>query len=135
MDMLKSKYISISKYMSDLKKLGDMVRKERPHCVVGIKRSGLFPAVFISHALGIPMFINTEVKSIPVKYKRILFVDTTIDTGKTLRGAMSRLLDGDHKIFTAVLYRSQRAPEVDFCIATVNAICTFFYEKGYKDNG
>jgi hypoxanthine phosphoribosyltransferase len=60
--------------------------------VVGIKRSGLFPAVVLSHRLKLPFFTATEAKYFP--YPRLaspLIVDTVAWTGETIRRCQHRL--------------------------------------------
>jgi hypothetical protein len=63
-----------------------------PDSVVGMKRSGLFPAVFLSEQLRLPMLVNTELDSYPYpRLCRPLVVDTTAWTGSSLRRACARL--------------------------------------------
>jgi hypothetical protein len=60
--------------------------------VVGIKRSGLFPAVVLSHSLKLPFFTATEAKHFP--YPRLqwpLVLDTVAWTGETIRRCQYRL--------------------------------------------
>jgi len=63
-----------------------------PDSVIGMKRSGLFPAVFLSEQLRLPMLVNTELDSYPYpRLCRPLLVDTTAWTGSSLRRAVARL--------------------------------------------
>lgn len=64
----------------------------RPDSIVGIKRSGLFPAVVLSHRMELPFFTGTEAKQFP--YPRLqwpLIVDTVAWTGETIRRCQNRL--------------------------------------------
>lgn len=64
----------------------------KPDAVVGIKRSGLFPAVYLSHVFKLPMFTDGEAKVFPYpKFQFPLLVDATVWTGKSLRRAAARL--------------------------------------------
>jgi hypothetical protein len=63
-----------------------------PDSIVGIKRSGLFPAVVLSHKLALPFFTATEAKYFP--YPRLqwpLIIDTVAWTGETIRRCQHRL--------------------------------------------
>lgn len=63
-----------------------------PDSVVGVKRSGLFPAVFLSHQLELPLFTGAEAKSFPFPRLRLpLLTDTTAWTGESLRRIAARL--------------------------------------------
>jgi hypoxanthine phosphoribosyltransferase len=87
-------FVTRERYFALLDALRDATRalEPAPDCVVGIKRSGLFPAVYLSQQCDLPMFINTELASFP--YPRLsapLVVDTTAWTGATIRRAIARL--------------------------------------------
>jgi orotate phosphoribosyltransferase len=65
---------------------------QAPDSVVGMKRSGLFPAVYLSEQLRLPMFANTELSGFPFpRLSRPLLVDTTAWTGGSLRRTIARL--------------------------------------------
>jgi hypoxanthine phosphoribosyltransferase len=68
------------------------VLEPRPDSIVGIKRSGLFPAVVLSHRLELPFFTGTEAKLFPhPRLQWPLIVDTVAWTGETLRRCQNRL--------------------------------------------
>lgn len=54
---------------------------ERFDAIIGIPRGGLIPAVFLSHALKVPMVTNLDTVH---SGQKILIVDEICDTGKTL---------------------------------------------------
>src|ERR1051325_11498899 len=63
-----------------------------PDSIVGIARSGLFPAVVLSHRLAVPFLTAAEARSFP--WPRLgwpLIVDTVAWTGETLRRCQHRL--------------------------------------------
>jgi hypothetical protein len=87
-------YVTPERYIDLLYELLDVARgfDPLPDSVVGRKRSGLFPAVFLSHQLSVPMFCGTEAKVFPYpKFLRPLVVDTTAWSGLTMRRILSRL--------------------------------------------
>ena len=66
----------------------------RPDCVVGVIRSGLFPAVFLSHQLKLPFFCASDVGNIPVgRLHTPLICDTSCWSGGTVRRLQTRLLE------------------------------------------
>ncbi len=87
-------HIPIDRYKELLAALHHSARqlKPAPDCVIGIKRSGLMPAVYISHQMKLPMLIDAETKSFPShKFKVPLIVDTTSWNGASLRRIYIRL--------------------------------------------
>lgn len=63
-----------------------------PDSVVGIKRSGLFPAVVLSHRLELPCFTAAEAKHFPwPRLQWPLVLDTVAWTGETIRRCQHRL--------------------------------------------
>jgi orotate phosphoribosyltransferase len=87
-------YVSEVRYFEALQALVAAVRalEPRPDSVVGIKRSGLFPAVVISHQLKLPMFTDGEAKVYPYpKFQLPVVVDTTVWSGASARRVQARL--------------------------------------------
>lgn len=87
-------FVSRERYFELLDRLRERARAldPPPDCVVGVKRSGLFPAVYLSQQLELPMFINTELANFPYpRLARPLVVDTSAWTGESLRRSLARL--------------------------------------------
>jgi len=76
-------HVTWADYGEHLRDLADSVRKSNKHykCVVGILRGGYPVAVYLSHALDIPLVPDTD--SIECKMSDILFCDDIVDTGVT----------------------------------------------------
>jgi orotate phosphoribosyltransferase len=111
-----------------------------PGTIVGIKRSGLMPAVYLSEKLKLPMLVDSELKrreAVPAT--PVLVVDTTYWTGKSLRKTVARLrrlgiADGD--ICTLVAYQRRDAqPKLENhrALALVDTIPVFWYHHSYPD--
>jgi hypothetical protein len=87
-------HIDRGRYWLLLRELLDAARG-LPHpidSVVGIRRSGLFPAVYLSHQLSLPMFCDTEVRGMPVERLHLpLIVDSVVWTGRSVRRTLRRL--------------------------------------------
>ena len=82
---------------------------------MGIKRSGLFPAVFLSQQLDVAMFAGTEAPSFPYPRLRLpLIVDTCAWSGGSLRRTVRKLeKTGVTQVSTLVMYaRDNPFPEV-----------------------
>lgn len=87
-------YVSVAHYVELLSGLLDATRalEPAPDSVVGIIRSGLFPAVFLSQQLDLPMFPGNEIRGFPCpRLSRPLVVDTVVWSGATMRRALRRL--------------------------------------------
>ena len=92
------------------------VMKPRPDCVVGVIRSGLFPAVYLSHQLKLPFFCASDVDNIPLdRLSRPLLCDTSCWSGATVRRLQGRLLArGCTSVPVLSMYvRNFPRPEVD----------------------
>lgn len=103
-----------------------------PDCVIGMKRSGLFPAVYLSHQLHIPMLVDSETKSFPAaKFKYPLIVDTTCWNGRSLRVVHNRLVKaGVNEVRSLVMYaRSDPRPNIEgmMQLMQVTQIPRFWY--------
>lgn len=87
-------FVTPERYCAMLARLGKAVAglATAPDSVVGIKRSGLFPAVYLSHVFQLPMFTDGEAKAFPYpRFQYPLIVDATAWTGKSLRRTTLRL--------------------------------------------
>ncbi len=111
-------YVSEQTYLDLLAKL--LIAAEQlnpqPDCVIGMKRSGLFPAVYLSHQLHIPMLVDSETKNFPTgKFKLPLIVDTTCWNGRSLRVVQNRLVKaGMSDVRSLVMFaRSDPHPNIE----------------------
>ncbi|MBI3726030.1 hypothetical protein HY251_19040 [bacterium] len=124
------KLVRESDYVSALRELASRIGPSRADCVVGIKRSGLFPAVFLSHALTLPMFADGEIDAIPPSLGRVLLVDAVVRTGRSIDKVKRRLVRAGHSVQVAVLYKENASSyEVDFFLEAYPALVHFFYER------
>lgn len=104
-----------------------------PQCVIGMKRSGLFPAVFLSHQLELPMLVESEIKGLkPGRFDCALLVDTTAWKGNSLRKAALKLeRAGCSTVHTLVMYARRdpppSAPGLHF-LHQADSIPRFWYE-------
>ncbi|HZU95914.1 MAG TPA: phosphoribosyltransferase family protein, partial [Planctomycetota bacterium] len=96
----------------------------------GIKRSGFFPAVYLSHQLGLPMFADAETSQIPERMGHVLLVDAVVNTGKTMERVKRRLLRAGKTVTTAVLYKENSSSYgVDRFLEVHTDLVHFFYER------
>jgi hypoxanthine phosphoribosyltransferase len=110
-----------------------------PDSVVGIQRSGLFPAVFLSQQLNLPMFVASEFESFP--YPRLhapLVVDTVAWSGGTMRRVLRRLeRKGVADPRALVMYtRAEPFPDVPgiLFLHRVRGIPEFWYDEPLGDD-
>lgn len=73
-------------------------------CIVCIKRSGFILGAFLSNKLDKPLFTQSEINSIPSKFRRVLLVDDKIQTGKTFNKTYNKLIGEGFKVKTACLF-------------------------------
>jgi hypoxanthine phosphoribosyltransferase len=124
------RYVRAPEYHAALERLAKKLEPVEVDCVLGIKRSGLFPAVFLSHRLGLPMFVDAEAGAIPKKHGRVLVVDAVVNSGRTLERLRRRLLRSGKAVVTAVLYKeNQTSYPVDHFLETHEDLVHFFYER------
>src|SRR3954470_17427449 len=111
------KYVREPEYHDALRRLAALLEPSPWDAVVGLKRSGLFPAVFLSHRLRLAMYADSEAASLPAKFERVLLVDAVVNTGKSIARAKRALLVAGKTVTTAVLYKeNDSAYPVDFFI-------------------
>ena len=110
----------------------------RPDYLVGVGRGGLVPAVYLSHATGVPM-VSCDQSSGAIDLvdatlgrlaqwaaagRRLLFVDDINDSGRTiaqLRGALSGAGAPDDRFRFATLIDNERSAErVDYRARTID---------------
>ena len=132
--VLPENYVSEQAYLDLLAKLATVAHKliPPPDCVIGMKRSGLFPAVYLSHQLHVPMLVDSETKNFPVgKFQLPLIVDTTCWNGRSLRVVYNRLVKaGVGEVRSLVMYaRTDPQPNIEglMHLQTVELIPRFWY--------
>jgi len=133
-------FVSPERYHAALLSLGDLVAGLHPFpdCIVGIKRSGLFPAVYLSHRFKLPMFTDSEVKSLPMdRFSRPLIADTTVWSGKSARrtqGRLARCGVADPRV-AAMFVRDDPFPEIDglHYVELTDRIMHFWYDEEAED--
>jgi len=127
--------VPVAEYMKLLAEMKERLARETFDCIVGIRRSGLIVAVYLSYQLGLPFFTDGDIESIPASFPRVLLVDTCAWKGKTLRKAMLRLSKlGGKSVTPAVLYRSSFIdPKIDGLIwlRETDLIKRFWYEPSF----
>ncbi len=124
------RYVRAPEYLSALERLKDRVASAPAEAVCGIKRSGFFPAVFLSHQLGLPMFADAEIDVIPDSLRRVLLVDAVARSGRTMERVKRRLLRAGKEVTTAVLYMENgSAYQVDHFLEVHTDLVHFFYER------
>lgn len=87
-------YVGVQRYVELLTRLSVAASNLAPRVdsVIGIIRSGLFPAAYLSHQFDWPLFTSADSKRLPVpRLVRPLIVDTTCWSGGTLRRLIHRL--------------------------------------------
>lgn len=107
------------------------------HALLAIKRSGWVLGVILSHALGLPVFAKVEVDNIPPKLTRILIVDTSSWTGRSIRRAFSTLESHAHAECTAAVLMIKRGlvfpPEMNVVAESeCDGIPRFFFHPDFK---
>jgi len=110
----------------------------RPRTVVGVKRSGLIPGVYLSEQLGLPFLVNTELKTVRrVPGTPVVIVDTTCWTGRSIRRTVARLarfgVEAD-EVWAVVLYgRTTLEPPCRNYIALrgCETIPVYWFQSGY----
>ncbi|MCC7479398.1 phosphoribosyltransferase [bacterium] len=97
----------------------------KPDAVIGIKRSGLFPAVYLSQVMHLPMFSDYEAQRFPwPRLSRPLIVDTVAWSGASIRRALRQLsAAGVPQAQVLVMYtRCEPAPGLEECAPMVDRI-------------
>lgn len=110
----------------------------KPDFIIGIGRGGLAPAVFLSHATGLPMLsvdYSSQVKDFAdeplVKLakrthtgERLLFLDDINDSGRTIGHLREKLADGDAVAgsirFATLIDNVSSAQTVDYRARTID---------------
>ncbi|HTF80691.1 MAG TPA: hypothetical protein VL947_03165, partial [Cytophagales bacterium] len=66
------KHITLQRYFEDMQALLQQLDLTHIHCVVCLKRSGMFPGAYLSFQTRLPLFTTSELASIPNKFENIL---------------------------------------------------------------
>lgn len=93
-----STIITIEEYFSDMKQIYDVVSKDMEccfDCIVALKRSGLMIGAYMSNKANCPLFVPSEIHSIPKDFISILLVDDKICTGKSMRKVRNKIRKGN----------------------------------------
>ncbi len=99
----KKPIIDYTMYINDMYKLLQLIKSNNYDCIICLKRSGFILGTFLSNQLTLPLFVPSEINSIPNKFTNILIVDDKICTGKSLNKVVNKL--PIHNIIkTAVMY-------------------------------
>ena len=129
-------YVSPERYLELLSELREAAAAldPFPDSIVGIKRSGLFPAVYLSHQFKLPMLTDGEAKVFPwPNFTAPLVVDTAIWSGKSARRVIERLRRrGVEQVSVLAMFaREDPLPEVDglHYLALTDRIIHFWYDE------
>jgi len=129
-------FVSLEQYAGLLARLAKTatVIDPQPDAVVGITRSGLFPAVYLSHHLQLPMFTSAEAHTFPCpRLKYPLIVDTAAWTGKTARHIAARLTRRGVDTPAVLVMFARRDPLPDISklhyLEQTSRIMHFWYER------
>lgn len=130
-----TEFVSAERYLELLCGLRELAAalSPQPECVIGMKRSGLFPAVFLSHQLELAMLAESEIKSLPPgRFATALIVDTTAWKGVSLRRATARLNRRGITAVQVLAMFGRRDPPPDVpglrYLESVESIPRFWYE-------
>jgi hypoxanthine phosphoribosyltransferase len=127
-------------FVADVRTLAAILARDdwTPHFIIGIGRGGLVPAVFLSHATGLPMLSVDYSSHVPdfaaeplVKLaarsrtgERLLLVDDINDSGRTitaLRAALSAARAAPGNVRIATLIDNIRSAErVDYAARAID---------------
>lgn len=93
------------------------------------KRSGLFPGVWASHKLHLPIFVPSELRKMTLeRFTNVLVLDIVVWHGRTLRKVVNQL--APRQCFTACVWRESSIGEADFILyKDVTGILDFFYDR------
>lgn len=136
--------VSHQQLVADVLAIAAAIRADdwRPTCLIGVGRGGLVPAVYLSHASGLPTLscdLSSQVKDfaddVLVRLaarthagERLLFVDDINDSGRTiglLRARLSEAGAADGAIrFATLLDNVASAQRVDYRARTLDRTVT-----------
>jgi hypoxanthine phosphoribosyltransferase len=131
-------------YVAQVLALADQVRSAdwQPSFIIGIGRGGLAPAVYLSHATGLPMLSVDHSSDVPDfadaplvrlaartrEGERLLFLDDINDTGGTIAKLRRALIEAggvaDRIRFATLIDNSGSAERVDYRARTIDRAVT-----------
>ena len=97
-------------------------------CIVATKWSGLMMGAYFSNKLNVPMFITSEIPSIPLKMKNCLLVDDKIWHGRQFRKYTRKLQESGKRVTTACLY-IEGIEKLDIYVEDIGSKVHLFYER------
>lgn len=125
-------------YHDDLIKLKDLILNDNQNhfdCIVALKRSGWIVGCYLSNVFDIPVFTESEIKSIPTnKFKSILLVDDKIYSGKSINKAKLKIYKyfgfRNINIKIAVLYLegNNNKIDIDYQVLKLDKSYKMWYE-------
>ena len=138
--MTKFTHFSYDEFVAAVLALGEQVRTGdwRPDFLIGIGRGGLTPAVFLSHAIDIPMLSVDVSAHVPAFHEdllaklaertrageKLLLVDDINDSGATIKalrdGMMRAGAIADHLRFATVLDNVRSIERVDYAFRSLD---------------
>ena len=127
-------FVTAERFTILLTELVDVARtlNPAPDSVIGCKRSGLFPAVYLSYQLRLPMFTSGELPAFPAaRLKHPLVVDTMTWSGGGVRSILSELeRQGVAEARVLVMFAREPLPPVRglHYAYTSDRIVHFWYE-------
>ena len=132
------KYVSLNEWALMLEKLYLKLNPDSFDAIVAIKRSGLMVGVYLSHFLRLPLFTDAEIQFLEPKHNRVLLVDTTSWTGRTLRKAKRRIEKNGKTVSEIwVLYQlSNREIGIKdiHSIEYTNVVKEFWWSPAYQEH-
>ena len=127
MSYTKKPVITLEEYYRDMLALCDKIKDDEFQAIVALKRSGFILGAFLSNQKTLPLFVVSEIKSMPITFSNILFVDDKTCTGKSFNKAI-------HKIPLLVSYKTaclylEGSYKSNFYIKDLGIIHRMWYEK------
>lgn len=121
--------ITRDKYFNDLELLELRLIPEidKIDAIVALKRSGLIMGVYLSNRLKKPLFVTSEIDSIPSKFINILLVDDKTYTGRSIRHWAYKLYENNKKVISATIYVEQDYYP-SFYVEHLGEVAKMFYE-------
>lgn len=127
MSYTKKPVITLEEYYKDMLALCDKIKDDEFQAIVALKRSGFILGAFLSNQKTLPLFIVSEIKSIPNHFTRILVIDDKICTGKSINRVVNKL-PLLLTVKTACMYVESNK-FTDIWVKDVKCIHKMWYEK------
>ena len=126
--------ITFEQYHQDLIKITKIIEHNRFDCIVALKRSGWIIGVYLSNYFDIPVFTESEIKSIPMsRFKKILIVDDKICSGKSINKTKNKLLtkgflENNIKLCCLYIEGKRHNLTIDYFSTELEKTSKMFYE-------